>query len=531
MQQGNILSYACVEVIKGSPDFARLHDLDDTSVRFRLSVMVPRYQVVIAGCAAPSAGGGDFWHVATAHILCAEFAALGADVAELVCLIGTDVRGETRYIKLRQVRLVHEYLRNIGMRCVLAKFDIGNGDGETHIAYEDRLFSAMARLSQAEYSAMFANQDTAGEESQSCWQSLWDRTGCTDYDSCVKIEPSMIDESSYQHPYVLGMLPHNSMTTIISNCFHTDLPWMDKRKRFATIRRRLSGDPQIKNAAFITLADRKMTELRSLIGNSCVVHNIKKPKTPFVILILYRKGTVNFRQDTSETIFEQIHSTALNKGFVPIRVAVGLTIEEIEASDLDLFDVRRSDKLVDKRFIARFWSLVSNMEEIFGVIGGRTGSLDVAAFQGVNSFSWDEPMLEIVASPRHPQLKQIYSPTYLHEQYWQQLNLFQMLSIHTIDVLDPESYDAATGRFQTLRIIPLKKWLSGEKWLPSIPATQQSVSHVTEVFFSIYSPSRQVDLIERACRTRLENRAVGMTAYNMRQLQERLRHQINSARL
>ncbi|KAK1749596.1 hypothetical protein QBC47DRAFT_440205 [Echria macrotheca] len=46
---------------------------------------------------------------------------------------------------------------------------------------------------------------------------------------------------------------------------------------------------------------------------------------------------------------------------------------------------------------AGFWREVAKRGDIFGVFSGRTGSIDVAMFHGVNVFWWDEPWLEFAA--------------------------------------------------------------------------------------------------------------------------------------
>ena len=46
---------------------------------------------------------------------------------------------------------------------------------------------------------------------------------------------------------------------------------------------------------------------------------------------------------------------------------------------------------------SRFWNIVASQPDIFGVFSGRTGSVDVAIFNGVNVLWWDEPWLSIAA--------------------------------------------------------------------------------------------------------------------------------------
>lgn len=76
----------------------------------------------------------------------------------MVCLIAADIRGETKYIKIGRCELLYEYFRSLELPCVLVKFDIGTGEGETHVAYEDRVLSAMRALTNRDYTAIFSSR-------------------------------------------------------------------------------------------------------------------------------------------------------------------------------------------------------------------------------------------------------------------------------------------------------------------------------------------------------------------------------------
>lgn len=55
---------------------------------------------------------------------------------------------------------------------------------------------------------------------------------------------------------------------------------------------------------------------------------------------------------------------------------------------------------------AGFWAKVGQRADIFGLFGGRSGSVDVASFMGVNVFWWDAPWLEVAA--REPEALRAY---------------------------------------------------------------------------------------------------------------------------
>ncbi|KAK3897983.1 hypothetical protein C8A05DRAFT_38438 [Staphylotrichum tortipilum] len=56
---------------------------------------------------------------------------------------------------------------------------------------------------------------------------------------------------------------------------------------------------------------------------------------------------------------------------------------------------------------SRFWNIVASQPDIFGVFSGRSGSVDVAIFHGVNVLWWDEPWLPMAA--REPDTMRWYN--------------------------------------------------------------------------------------------------------------------------
>ncbi|KAJ8110650.1 hypothetical protein OPT61_g6557 [Boeremia exigua] len=441
--------------------------------------------LIASGCAAPCAGGGDFWHIATAHIVSNHGNAFGG--TKLFCFVGADIRGETRYIRLRRLQLLYEYFRHINMQCLLVKFDIGYGENDTHISYEDKLLAKMASFTQKQYERAFEGNAALGG---STWEQIWSGTPAFN-GTDIQTPPAI------PIPPVIAMLSLHRMTTIVANYIHLDLSEEEKRSRFALVRRYLSG-PLDGTQTFERLAEQKLQELRLLVSMEKKERNLPNAKA---VLVLYRKGTVNFRQDTPIAIVQQIKDAALRHGIVTIRVAVGLEESELARDDFDLFNVRENRDFVDKQYLAHFWSLVSETGEIFGTAGPRTGSLDVGAFQGVNTFCWDEPILEIIAGDRNPALQKLYPSSYVREQIWQQLLLFQMCGMHNIAVTEPASYVKAVDQFCAIRAKPLTDWLGGKRCIPEIPCTRKAVS-----------------LIDYWCRERLENHEIGLQSYNIRKL-------------
>jgi hypothetical protein len=54
-----------------------------------------------------------------------------------------------------------------------------------------------------------------------------------------------------------------------------------------------------------------------------------------------------------------------------------------------LIEIFSKDARSNRKHIAYFWSEVAKLSNVRGVIGGRSGSLDIAAFMGVRTLCWD----------------------------------------------------------------------------------------------------------------------------------------------
>ena len=102
-------------------------------------------------------------------------------------------------------------------------------------------------------------------------------------------------------------------------------------------------------------------------------------------------------------------------------------------------------------------------EDVFGIVGGRSGLLDVAAFVGVNCFSWDEAVLDICAGIGDPKWSSYHSKEYLDYQVPQYLRLLQQCSIMSIGLLDPDSFCNTSRNYLRLQKDHLCRWLEGER--------------------------------------------------------------------
>lgn len=145
--------------------------------------------------------------------------------------------------------------------------------------------------------------------------------------------------------------------------------------------------------------------------------------------------------------------------------------EMIEEEDLDLFDVKGNPggPLKDRRFTTAFWAQVYGLAEVFGAVGGRAGSLDVAAFMGLNFFEWDEPLLEEVEGREYDRGWEgaRVGTKHLEGQVPQHLRLLTQGSFMSIGLLDRGSF--CEGWYARVSEDHLEAWLEGKKVFPSIP--------------------------------------------------------------
>lgn len=128
--------------------------------------------------------------------------------------------------------------------------------------------------------------------------------------------------------------------------------------------------------------DRKINVVK---GSPCVILNM-------------RLGGYHPEHDVTEGIFRQITEFAQSHGLRLIcaggapprdwKRAPGVKIEVLDVYKYaDLTD--NIAKQVDLRHTAYLWKCVAEQKNCFGIIGGMSGSLDIAAYMGVRTLCWD----------------------------------------------------------------------------------------------------------------------------------------------
>lgn len=101
------------------------------------------------------------------------------------------------------------------------------------------------------------------------------------------------------------------------------------------------------------------------------------------------------QHDISEAIYAQIVTSAHRAGLDVVRIGSyqdedntpgGRWMEHLAEPVIELF---QPGVRLNRGHTAHFWRRIAGMANVKGVIGGRSGSLDVASFMGVRTLCWD----------------------------------------------------------------------------------------------------------------------------------------------
>ncbi|KAI0534791.1 hypothetical protein GGR58DRAFT_504966 [Xylaria digitata] len=185
-----------------------------------------------------------------------------------------------------------------------------------------------------------------------------------------------------------------------------------------------------------------------------------------VVLFNFRTGDVNNQHDSNIEIFRQVKRLAKERGLVVVAIPlmnykswaeIAKHLDEKPSKDpheagrvFDLYEATIKGGYVDGRVKAYFWHLVavhmqigsevrsaSDTEDqlIHGIIGGRSGSMDLPAFVGMNAFSWEEPFLTATGG-QDATSSGNWSSSHFTSQFPQFLRLLNEFPIMTTGFLD-----------------------------------------------------------------------------------------------
>jgi osmotically-inducible protein OsmY len=175
------------------------------------------------------------------------------------------------------------------------------------------------------------------------------------------------------------------------------------------------------------------------------------------------------QHNMTKTIYSQLKKQITSAGFKIVRIGTyqnstwtpkAQWMQDLKEDNGDgiLIEIFPSGERADRRHTSYFWASVAKLPDVLGVMGGRSGSLDIAAFMGVRTFCWDIEKRDDAG---------------FHE-YVRQLLMFPIMSIgrrctpktlkggHYFDQKKP----APTLGLETLDV---DCWLTGHHILPAEP--------------------------------------------------------------
>lgn len=144
-------------------------------------------------------------------------------------------------------------------------------------------------------------------------------------------------------------------------------------------------------------------EIAKIRTRVAALRKASKKKDARLLMINRREGHENMQHNTSDAQFADLtrwwgetHLAGKDPA-IHAQATMGVaTGAQPQAGDLDLYDqaIAPADRpQATKRRTALLWARIADLQKeglVHGLIGGRSGSMDIAAFMGVNAYSWDE---------------------------------------------------------------------------------------------------------------------------------------------
>lgn len=396
---------------------------------------------------------GDIWHCAAATVLAHKKPDPLIPKHYPITVVG--VIESQQHNSFSRGSVSFDYFRSIGVPVLLARLSITGPNVS--------LKMSMSKLKET-YLAKIA-QDYVAKPNAS-FETTWDPKSTSD------AFPSPNSPWNQVQKIKQGQSIRLEASTTIVMQFLT--PLETRQERMAALHIGLTTGIDMKPGliqypAWKERADALVTKLKGLIKNE-YTHTDKEGKS--IILFNYRKGDVNRQHDSNLELFGHVRSVAkaVNAEYEVVPVLVGLDAGDPDRyslkGSLDLFPpAARKSTIYDKRTIPEFWRLVATDGElkncVRGLIGGRSGSMDIAAFMGVNTCSWDEPDL-ITATNARPAAYEETEEGSWRSQQTQYLRLYNQRAIMSVIHLNAKTFSRSQdGKhiYKGLNEAELKAWV------------------------------------------------------------------------
>ena len=512
------------------------------------------------------------WHCAAATVLCQSNEPLVINPYPVTALIvqGYQLNKDGKFVRSSSIgrgEATFNYFRSIGIPVLLAKINRAEKDFDNSLGV---LTAASPESTAYTRSMITAFQTLRGQGFQNVWMDTWageKDTKCGETpakwvkDAYYKMNMSKANDSymftfdsgprppvtwktqvpinpDYQFaaPRAIGNLSPgptswidlHASTTIVMQYLHDEA----SRPRRVKVLQDALGAMAGKNTPWIVQARALANEL-----NTIAVQSGKK-----VVLFNYRVGDVNRQHDGNRELLAHVRSIVkvhFGDTLVVAPILVGVTDDAAIKADGPSLDLYRKDETYDKRYTAAFWAIVANemKETVFGLVGGRSGSMDIACFMGVNTVSWDEPIFRRYAVFADDSYGYVINQG---QQFLRLLNQGPCMPVIYVEERtravvedDGKSYN----RYTHLNEAMLLAWLHGNM-------TAETAAMVQEIkdTLAMVSPASCSDRLNRACpaddrlqvdekrkinlqykiavdsaRYRMENEAMGVEALYLRE--------------
>ncbi|MCJ1285836.1 hypothetical protein MMC26_005177 [Xylographa opegraphella] len=337
----------------------------------------------------PGDTSGDLWHLAAAQILSFKY---GQDRKFIVPVVGLPVQVQKLNENERRMQdksysqgqSTFDYLTKIGLECLLMLVRVGEG-----ATSRENLEKVMWYTTNEQYDQLYQTQQAV--QQQPTFASL-----------VPSLTPIVVPPGNLKEiwcPRTDRVVHLRTATTIAMSYLE---PVVSRNGRLKYLAGRMySQNPDVKDMAVEAAAQKKKQKLDELITK------FQKGKVyPRIVLENWRIGEVNRQTNSNTSIGTQLQSLVDAVGpetLAIIRVTAVPDQQSIDKADwpkyLDIYGKQGNpdDPGLDPRAQSRFWNLVSQDPRVVGLFGGRSGSVDIAAFSGMTCFFWDEPWLPFVA--------------------------------------------------------------------------------------------------------------------------------------
>ncbi|KAI9756663.1 MAG: hypothetical protein M4579_003752 [Chaenotheca gracillima] len=358
----------------------------------------------------PASVTGDLWHLAAAQILSKkEPVAHPCDFVTVVARFDwkvgemQDQAGDTKAVKdakaiwrknmeaeLRNGPVSFDYLRGIGLDCMAVLI---SGPSPRSCTTRN-LEKIMYMQPQSWYDKVYATQAHNMHSTQPFNVAIetFDRsTSPSIPPPAQNAQDNWWNKEYTPEPRVLPLM---TATTIAMRIL---LPADTRQDLWKGLSVAMSAEPFDTGKNIEKKASDKLTQLLGIVESEKKKHDGDRR----VLLFNYRVNTVNQGTNATNAILEQVRKlTDLDgKPLIVIRVVAGLAKDQIQKNDFDLFNALEDAPYpgIDPHVTARFWHKVAAQKEIVGIVSGRSGSVDIAAFTGVKALFYDEPWLRVAA--------------------------------------------------------------------------------------------------------------------------------------